>query len=72
MELFSKSFKKLVERILRSNQTVLAVIHQRNDPFTRNIRALANIEEWSVTEKNRDALPVRILEKMGRGRNRDS
>jgi len=64
MELFSQKFRQLVERILRSDRMVLAVIHQGNDPFTREIRRLPNLEEWTVTEKNRDILPSLVLEKM--------
>jgi nucleoside-triphosphatase len=67
MELFSHRFRQLVEKMLASDKMVLAVIHQRNDSFTRRIRLLPNIREWTVTEKNRDDLPSHILKRMNLG-----
>ncbi len=64
MELFSRRFRHLVERVLASDRMVLGVIHQGNDPFTRKIREGLRVEEWTVTERNRDALAPRILEKL--------
>jgi len=64
MELFSKQFRELAERVLKSDKMVLAVIHQRNDPFTRRIREWPNLEEWTVTENNRDVFPSLILERL--------
>jgi len=64
MELFSQRFRHVVERILESERKVLAVIHLRNDPFTQKIRLLPNLLQITVTERNRDALPSAILEKM--------
>jgi nucleoside-triphosphatase len=64
MELFSERFRELVERILISRQTVLAVVHQGNDSFARKIRGLPGVEEWVVAEKNRDDLPTLILDRI--------
>lgn len=64
MELFSRAFRRQVERVLQSNRMVLAVIHQKDDPFTRKIKLWPNVEQWTVTEKNREALPALILEKL--------
>lgn len=64
MELFSKRFCQLVERVLGSDRMVLAVIHQRKDPFTQKIRLWPHVDQWTVTEKNRDLLPSLILEKL--------
>jgi nucleoside-triphosphatase len=64
MELFSKRFRCLVERVLESNKTVLAVVHQGRDPFTQKIRSWPHVHEWAVTEKNRDALPDLLLKKL--------
>jgi len=64
MELFSKQFRQLVERVFASDRMVLAVIHQGRDPFTQRIRQWPNVEEWTITEKNRNTLPSLILEKL--------
>lgn len=64
MELFSNRFRRLIERVLKSDRMVLAVIHGRNDPFTQRIRKWPRVEEWTVTERNRDLLPTRILTKL--------
>jgi nucleoside-triphosphatase len=65
MELFSRQFRSLVERILGSEKSVLGVIHQRTDPFTERIRQLPAVEIETVTETNRNSLSSIILEKLG-------
>jgi nucleoside-triphosphatase len=64
MELFSSKFRQVVKRVLESNRMVLAVISQSNDAFTRGIREQPNVEQWTVTPKNRDTLASRILERL--------
>jgi nucleoside-triphosphatase len=64
MELFSRRFRALVQRVLASQKRVLGVIHQRADPFTQRIRQWPSVETWTVTEPNRDSLPHFILEKL--------
>jgi nucleoside-triphosphatase len=65
MELFSRQFRKLVERVLGSDKKLLGVIHQRIDPFTQRIRHWPTVEIWTVTETNRDSLPSIVLKKWG-------
>jgi nucleoside-triphosphatase len=65
MELFSRRFRSLIQRILESQRRTLGVIHQRTDPFTQRIRQSPAVEIWTVTETNRNSLPSRILERLG-------
>jgi nucleoside-triphosphatase len=67
MELFSRRFRSLILRILASEKKILAVIHQRTDPFTERIRQCPNVEIWTVTKTNRNSLPSLILEKLEQG-----
>lgn len=64
MELFSRRFRSLLQRILKSEKGILGVIHQKVDPFTRRIRRLPAVEIVTVTEMNRDSLPRLILERL--------
>jgi nucleoside-triphosphatase len=68
MELFSRRFRKVIERVLASDKKVLGVIHQRIDPYTQRIRHWPTVEIWTVTETNRDSLPSVILKKWAYGR----
>lgn len=66
MELFSRRFRSLILRILASEKIILGVVHQKADPFTKQIRQRPAIEIWTVTETNRNSLPSLILEKLGK------
>ena len=65
MELFSRRFRTLIQKVLASDKRILGVIHQRIDPFTQRIRQSPILEVWTVTEANRDSLPHLILERLG-------
>jgi nucleoside-triphosphatase len=65
MELYSRRFWEVVERAFASDRTVIAVIHQREDAFTRKLRQWPDVEVWTVTRENRDRLASLILEKLG-------
>ena len=67
MELFSRRFRSLIQRILASKKSILGVIHQKSDPFTERIRQCPNVEIWTVTKTSRNSLPSLILEKLGQG-----
>jgi nucleoside-triphosphatase len=64
MELFSRRFRTLIQKVLASDRGILGVIHQRIDPFTQRIRQWPTVEVWTVTEANRNSLPHLILEKL--------
>lgn len=65
MELFSRRFRSLLQRILESEKGILGVIHRETDPFTRRIRQWPAVEILAVTETNRNFLPSLILGKLG-------
>lgn len=64
MELFSRRFQTLIQKVLASDKRTLGVIHQRIDSFTQRIRQWPTVEIWAVTEANRDSLPRLILEEL--------
>jgi len=64
MELFSRRFRTLIQKVLASDRRILGVIHQRIDSFTQRIRQWPTVEIWTVTEANRNSLPHLILEKL--------
>jgi nucleoside-triphosphatase len=64
MELFSRRFRSLLQRILESEKGILGVIHQRTDSFTQRIRQWPVVEILAITETNRDFLPHLIVEKL--------
>ncbi len=64
MELFSRRFRSLIQRILASDERILGVIHQKTDQFTQQIRQSPTVEIVAVTEMNRNFLPSIILEKL--------
>ena len=68
MELFSRRFRTLIQKVLASDKRILGVIHQRIDPFTQRIRQWPTVEVWTVTEANRNSLPHLILEKLEQNR----
>jgi nucleoside-triphosphatase len=65
MELFSRRFRELIQRVLESEKRILGVIHQKTDPFAQWIRQWPTVEIWTVTETNRNSLPSLILQKLG-------
>jgi nucleoside-triphosphatase len=67
MELFSRRFRSVLQRILESEKGILGVIHRETDPFTQRIRRWPAVEILAVTETNRDFLPHLILEKLEHG-----
>jgi nucleoside-triphosphatase len=72
MELFSRRFRSVLQRILESEKGILGVIHRETDPFTRRIRQHPAMEILTVTENNRDSLPHLILEKLEHGPSSES
>lgn len=58
MELFSDKFKSCVEKALKSQKLVLAVVHWKiAEEFVDNIRTQKNAELIVVTCENRDRIP---------------
>jgi len=62
MELFSNSFKKAVEDLLKTDKVIIAVVHRSfsHDLMKEVLKsAKAKIE---VTESNRDAIPEQLFQ----------
>lgn len=64
MELYSRRFREVVERAFASDGTVIAVIHEREDAFTRKLRQWPHVEVWTVTRENRDRIASLVVEKL--------
>ena len=64
MELYSRRFREAVERAFESDGTVIAVIHQKEDPFTRRLRQWPYVEVCTVTRENRDRMASLVVEKL--------
>jgi len=64
MELYSKRFRQVVERVFASDGTVIAVIQQREDSFTRTLREWPHVEVCTVTRENRDRMTSLVVEKL--------
>ncbi len=62
MELFSERFRQAVVEALDAAQPVLATITYRPHPWCDRIKAREDVEVWTVTQGNRDALPDRVLD----------
>lgn len=68
MECFSDAFVELVRGLLRSGVPLVATVSQRAGGFVAEVRDHPRAELVSVTRRNRDRLPGRILEWIaGRG-----
>ncbi|MCS7222557.1 MAG: NTPase [Anaerolineae bacterium] len=62
MELFSERFRRALIAALDGPIPVLATISARPHPWCDQIKARLDVELWTVTPQNRDALPRRALE----------
>jgi nucleoside-triphosphatase len=62
MELFSERFRRTVLAVLDGPSPVLATITARPHPWCDQIKARPDVELWTVTLQNRDALPKRVLD----------
>lgn len=58
MELYSKKFKKFIDRLLNSEKRVLAVVQKRVIDRYKNRE---DVEIVEVNHENRDELPIKIL-----------
>ncbi len=67
MELFSKKFINVVERVLSSNKVVLGTVHARSSHrLAKYIRSgrIPGIKVYEVSERNKDQLPSIILKEV--------
>jgi len=64
MELASPAFVKVVEQVIDGPLAVVASVHLRADPFTDALKRRPGVALLTVTEANRDALPLQLLERL--------
>ncbi len=64
MELFSRAFVRVLERILASPKRLIATVQHTPHPVIEQIRARADVELWELTPTNRSELLVRLLERL--------
>ncbi|HEY65869.1 MAG TPA: NTPase [Caldilineae bacterium] len=62
MELFSERFRQAVLNALDASLPVLATITYRPHPWCDQIKEREDVEVWTVTQSNRDALPRQVLD----------
>ena len=66
MELFSQRFRESVARALDAPVPTVAVIMLKPNPFADAVKRRTDVKIVEVTPSNRDALPARIVEELGR------
>ena len=66
MELFSQRFRESVARALDAPVPTVAVIMLKPNPFADAVKQRTDVKIIEVTPSNRDALPARIVEELGR------
>ncbi len=67
MEMFSGEFRGAVLKAISSNKIVIATLMQKADDWTGALKTLPQVTVWEITESNRNALPVKIVEWIGPG-----
>lgn len=64
MELCSDAFTDAVVRALDSSRPVLGTIQDRRNPFLDSVRARADTEILRLTERGREAMAGRVVERL--------
>ncbi len=65
MELFSSRFKAEVLRAVECGKPVVATVMSSAHPWVDALKVMPGIKEFEVTYKNRDEMPIRILNMLG-------
>lgn len=61
MECFSEKFVAVAEKLLDSGKPLVATVALRGSGFIEGVKRRSDVELWTVTRSNRDALPGEIL-----------
>jgi nucleoside-triphosphatase len=64
MELASDGFREAVHKLLESARPVVATVHVFRHSFTDSLKARGDVEVVSLTMRNRDELPARVVERL--------
>lgn len=62
MECLSPEFVRTMRRLLDSGRPLVATIAQHGGGFIDEVKRRPDVEVWTVTRENRDALAGRIVE----------
>jgi nucleoside-triphosphatase len=65
MECFSEKFKKLLEKILDSEKSVIATIALKGSGLIAEIKGREDVKIFEITKKNRDSLFLEIVKEVG-------
>ena len=69
MECFSRQFILAMEALLDSKKIVLATVALKGKGFISKIKHRDDIELWEITRNNRDTMPGKILNWIGKVKN---
>ena len=61
MECFSKKFCMAMRQLLDSGRPLVATVGLRGGGFIAEVKARNDVEVWTVTNANRDVMPLEIL-----------
>jgi nucleoside-triphosphatase len=62
MECLSAAFVVATRRLVDSGRPLVATIAARGGGFIDEVKRRRDVEMWTVTPANRDALPVQVVE----------
>jgi len=61
MELFSETFRRVIEQVMDSSVPLVATIMSRSEPFCDSLKSHPEAKILTVTANNRDQLPGQLL-----------
>lgn len=64
MECFSARFVRAMKALFDSRRPVVATIAARGTGFIAEAKRRKDVEVWTVTRQNRDALPARVVDRL--------
>lgn len=65
MECLSSKFIAAMRALLSVDKAVVATVAEKGGGFIVEVKSRADVELWRVTAANRDALPVRVITRLG-------
>ena len=68
MECLSPAFVEATRALLDARVPLVATVGQRGSGFIAAVKRRPDVRLWEVTRANRDAMPTRVLEWIGRAR----
>ncbi|NIO41004.1 MAG: NTPase [Burkholderiales bacterium] len=65
MECLSTKFIVAMRTLLSADKAVVATVAEKGVGFISEVKSRADVELWRVTMANRDALPARVITRLG-------